>query len=70
MSNKSFKEAEIKKARDRYCNVSASVCVAGIIGVILSPTIPITIAVATITGGIGYAGLKKIQKLNDEEKNL
>ncbi|MDF2865365.1 MAG: hypothetical protein K0R72_174 [Clostridia bacterium] len=70
MSDKLFRKAEIKQAKDRYCNVSTTVCVIGIVGIILSPSIPLTIAIAAVTSSIGYAGLKKIQKLNDEEKKL
>lgn len=65
-----IRKAEIKQKREKIANISVIACIAGIGGIILSPTIPITIAVTAIAGGTGYIGLKKIQKLNDEEKKL
>lgn len=65
-----IRKAEIKKQRDKIANVAVFACIAGIGGIIFSPSIPITIAVTALAGGTGYVGLKKIQKLNDEEKKL
>lgn len=69
MSNLNRK-AEIKQERDKIANVSVLVCIAGIGGIIFSPTIPLTLAITALAGGTGYVGLRKIKKLNDEEKKL
>jgi hypothetical protein len=61
---------EIKRSKSRYCNTTATILVVGIVGILCSPTIPITLAIAATSGGIGYFGLKKIEKLNHEEKVL
>lgn len=70
MSNENLRKAEIKKAKDTCCNVSATVCVIGIVGIAISTSILSMVAIAVITGGISYAGLKKIKKFNEEEKTL
>jgi len=64
------KKAEIKRQRERIANVSVVACTLGIVGIIFSPSIPITIAVTAISGGTGYIGLQKIKKLNEAEKSL
>jgi len=69
MSN-TTRTMEIKRSKSRYCNTSATILVVGIVGILCSPTIPITLAITAVSGGIGCFGLKKIKKLNLEEKVL
>ena len=71
MLEKTFGLGQINKARDNYCYLSSAVLLAGISVLTLgSPTIPMVIAVTSVAGGIGYIGLKQIQKLNNTEKSL
>lgn len=64
------RKSEIKKERDFYCNVSVAFCIASMVGILLSPTIPITAGILAVGAGGSLLGLKKIEKLNAEEKKL
>jgi len=70
MSNKLKRLMEIKKEREMYCNGSVTVCVAGIAGILFSPTIPITCIILACSASLSIFGLKKMEKLNAEEKML
>ena len=70
MLNKNLTKAEIKKGRDKCANLGIAVCMASIVGIILSPSILITVAITAVGGGAEYIALQKVKKLNEEEKKL
>lgn len=65
MSNK-LSKGKAELSRDRYCNVSIIVCFAGIIGIAVSSSIPMTLGILAIAGGAIVAMDKKVQKINEE----
>lgn len=69
MSNKNLNQAEIQKTRDKCANTAVAICIASIVGIVFSPSILVTVAVTILGGGFGYFSLKKIEKLNESEKD-
>jgi hypothetical protein len=53
MSNKDARLSKIRKIRDRYTFLTTSACIAAVVAVVFSPTIPITVAVTAVGASIG-----------------
>ena len=68
--NRILNKFELKQAIGKWNNISAIVCGAGIIGIILSPTIPIIVGVTLLATVTGYYCLKKINELHKYIKQL
>lgn len=56
-----------KKASDKYLDVAVSVCGASIIGVVFSPSIPVTCLITAVAVSVVYYATKKIAKLKKSE---
>lgn len=70
MSKQNLTKAEIKRTIDKYAKIGITICMASIVGVILSPSIPITIAFTAIGAGGGGLISEKMKKLRAMEKEL
>lgn len=48
-------------SKNFYSNLSVGICIASLIGIVISPSIPVTAAVLVVGGGLALIGLSKIQ---------
>jgi|GEM_PF-3188781 len=66
MSDKLIRIIEIKEDKSKCCNTSTIALTAAAFGIIISPTILITLGITAVAGGLGIYSLKKIKKFNAE----
>jgi uncharacterized membrane protein len=68
--NKDVKKSDIKKAIDVECNLAVIIGIGAMVGVAISPTTWVVIAVTVISSAALLKKRKKIAKLKEEEKRL
>ena len=56
-----------KKAGDKYLDVAVSVCGAAVVGIVFSPSIPVTCLITAVAVSALYYATKKIAKLKKSE---
>lgn len=70
MSNKKMSKEEMQKARDICYKVSVVGCIVGSGAIFFGTSLVAIAIVGSLGAGVGYAALKKKEKLEEELKTL